>query len=142
MSGRGGKRVGAGRKPILDLEGRLRVGGRCESVQRRIVDARVDQQLVDDIAETNLPEFWRWVNAIPVPDRKAFLASAVFRDHQSSIQSERERLSRTSIDGRYGIGSRVVREVTDWAVSVFGLRLKPTFVRDCWEEYRTFSKKL
>ena len=142
MNGRGGKRLGAGRKPILDCDGRLGVGIRCEFILNRIATARAELQLADDLSQTNLQEFWKWVNSIPVPKRKAFLASPVFRDHQASIAAEREKLNLTQTNGRYGVRRRVIREVTAWAEHQFGHRLRASYIEDCWIEYRGFLRNV
>lgn len=136
MKSRGGARPGAGRKPVLDSWDRISVGIKCEHVLNRIARARVDQQFADDLAETNLPEFWEWINSIPVPERKAFLGSEEAKRHSQAIDHERSVLRRTYINGRYGVRRRVIREVIAWAKVQFDIDLKGSFVEDCWEEYR------
>lgn len=140
MNARGGRRPGAGRKPLLDEWQRLALGSHCERTLERISTGRLAQQRSDDLAETNLPEHWAWVNAIPVSERKAFLGSSVYKEHSASIQEERKALRLTPINGRYGVRRRVIRHAIEWANSQFGVELKPTFVVDCWEEYRALDR--
>lgn len=142
MNGRGGRRQGAGRPSLLSDWDQIVLGSKCEQVLNRIANARVQQQLRDDLAETDLPEQWRWVNSKPLHERKAWRATDEAKEHSESVQDERRALKLTPINGRYGVRRRVLSEVSKWAAAHFGVELKRSFIEDSWERYRALLKEL
>lgn len=127
---------------MLDELERLAVGGKCEEVLQRIASRQEDQQLADDLEQTALPDFWAWINSIPVPERRAFIASRDFKDHRASVEEERRSLKITSPTRPYGVRRRVIREVIEWARDELGVELKASYVEDRWDDFRAYRLRL
>lgn len=62
---RGGKRTGAGRKPILGSDQRLVIGLECEAQWRRAGQARAQKELADYEARHGLDEMLEAMMAVP-----------------------------------------------------------------------------
>jgi hypothetical protein len=82
----GGKREGAGRKPV-DLDLVMKVGRAFRELQKREI-ARKWRSSVEE--KTSIDEYHRWINQIPVRERKAFLHSSRYLEHSESMDAELE----------------------------------------------------
>ena len=136
MAGRGGRRLNAGRKLKLDVYQRLSVGAECERLQNEMVRRRAEILEEEAYQTTALPDFYEWINSIPLGKRSAFLKSKDFEDHAKGVLGERMVLDKAS---KYGTRRRVVANVAKWATLRFAVPILPSFVEDCWEEFRALA---
>lgn len=139
MAGRGGRRLNAGRKLKLDVYQRLSVGAECERLQNEMVKRR--KELLENDAHdfTNLPEWWDWIQSIPVNERAAFTETQDFKDHAKDVAKELTKVPPLEKASKYGTRRRVVANVAKWATLRFAVPILPSFVEDCWEEFRALA---
>ena len=116
----GGKREGAGRKPV-DLDLVMKVGRAFRELQKREI-ARKWRSSVEE--KTSIDEYHRWINQIPVRERKAFLHSSRYLEHSESMDAELEAYGQpVNSDGKpsrlvsaarlYGCNEQIRREVAE-----------------------------
>ena len=116
----GGKREGAGRKPV-DLDLVMEVGRAFRELQKREI-ARKWRSSVEE--KTSIDGYHRWINQIPVRERKAFLHSSRYLEHSESMDAELEAYGQpVNSDGKpsrlvsaarlYGCNEQIRREVAE-----------------------------
>ena len=116
----GGKREGAGRKPV-DLDLVMKVGRAFRELQKREI-ARKWRSSVEE--KTSIDEYHRWINQIPVRERKAFLHSSRYLEHSESMDAELEAYGQpVNSEGKpsrlvsaarlYGCNEQIRREVAE-----------------------------
>ena len=139
----GGKREGAGRKPV-DFNLILKVGQACSELERQEYEAQKYALLND---ETNLQEFFDDINSIPVAERKDFIGSDYHMEHSESVNDELKTLGQLPdvhanssrlihITRPYGSVTRIRREVAH----AFGL--SEMQVKNYLQKYHEFLKDL
>ena len=139
----GGKREGAGRKPV-DFNLVLKVGQAHSELERQEYEAQKYALLND---ETNLQEFFDDINSIPVAERKDFIGSDYHMEHSESVNDELKTLGQLPdvhgnssrlihITRPYGSVTRIRREVAH----AFGL--SEMQVKNYLQKYREFLKDL
>ncbi len=75
---RGGRRVGAGRKPRLTYFEKLAIGAQCERLWREVCQ-RAEKDAIDQ-ATFRAREQWAKAAAVPRGERQAFIESRYFQD--------------------------------------------------------------
>jgi DNA-directed RNA polymerase specialized sigma24 family protein len=80
----GGKRERAGRKPV-DLDLVMKVGRAFRDFQKREINKKW-RSLIEE--KTNIDEYHRLINEIPVNERKAFLQSSDYLEHSTAMDAE------------------------------------------------------
>jgi hypothetical protein len=139
----GGKREGAGRKPV-DFNLVLKVGQAYSELERQEYEAQKYALLND---ETNLQEFFDDINSIPVAERKDFIGSDYHMEHSESVNDELKTLGQLPdvhanssrlihITRPYGSVTLIRREVAH----AFGL--SEMQVKNYLQKYREFLKDL
>ncbi|MEQ3712113.1 hypothetical protein [Lentibacter sp.] len=139
----GGKREGAGRKPV-DFNLVLKVGQAYSELERQEYEAQKYALLND---ETNLQEFFDDINSIPVAERKDFIGSDYHMEHSESVNDELKTLGQLPdvhanssrlihITRPYRSVTRIRREVAH----AFGL--SEMQVKNYLQKYREFLKDL
>jgi hypothetical protein len=139
----GGKREGAGRKPV-DFNLVLKVGQAYSELERQEYEAQKYALLND---ETNLQEFFDDINSIPVAERKDFIGSDYHMEHSESVNDELKTLGQPAdvhghsprlihVTRPYGSITRIRREVADT------LGLSEMQVKNYLQKYRAFLKDL
>lgn len=139
----GGRRAGAGRKPV-DFNLVMKVGQACVELEREEYEAQKHALLND---ETNLQEFFDYINGIPVAERKDFIGSDDHIEHSRSVDNEAAVLAQPAdihrnpsrlirIKNSHGSSTRICREVAD----AFGL--SEVQVKNYLQKYRAFLKGL
>jgi hypothetical protein len=115
----GGKREGAGRKPV-DLDLVMEVGRAFRELQKR----EMARKWRSSKEKTDIDEYHRWINQIPVSERKAFLHSSDYLEHSISMDAELEAYGQpVNSDGKpsrlvsaarlYGCNEQIRREVAE-----------------------------
>jgi hypothetical protein len=139
----GGKRKGAGRKPV-DFNLVLKVGQAYSELERQEYEAQKYALLND---ETNLQEFFHEINSIPVAERKGFIGSDYHLEHSASVDDELKTLGQPAdvhenssrliyITMPYGSMTRIRKEVAE----AFGL--SEVQVKNYLQKYRAFLEGL
>ena len=116
----GGKREGAGRKPV-DLDLVMEVGRAFRELQKREIPRKWRSSVEE---KTSIDEYHRWINQIPVSERKAFLHSSRYLEHSESMDAELEAYGQpVNGDGKpsrlvsaarlYGCNEQIRREVAE-----------------------------
>lgn len=115
----GGKREGAGRKPV-DLDLVMEVGRAFRELQKR----EMARKWRSSKEKTDIDEYHRWINQIPVRERKAFLHSSRYLEHSESMDAELEAYGQpVNSEGKpsrlvsaarlYGCNEQIRREVAE-----------------------------
>lgn len=115
----GGKREGAGRKPV-DLDLVMEVGRAFRELQKR----ETPRKWRSSEEKTTIDEYHSWINQIPVSERKAFLHSSRYLEHSESMDAELEAYGQpVNSDGKpsrlvsaarlYGCNEQIRREVAE-----------------------------
>jgi len=138
MSGHGGKRKGAGRKPALPLHQRLLIGAECE------------QKWIALAQRKAIEKYKRTPRGRRISDIQAGA-------HQISLQFRRKnhpRLEEISDDIDFEVGNRgryislpvcrprsgdratIIKEVARQCCAEFGRLFTDRFIDECWREYR------
>jgi hypothetical protein len=140
----GGRRDGAGRPKLLSDDMIFDVGEVCEALQIKAYWRRLEavKQAINS-EKTNLPDFYEYINSIPVEKRPDFLKSQEFIDHRRSIDAELKHLGQsTGTDGKSSrfleISQKRIYGVNEVIYSVVGeyFQLSRNQVRRCWAKYR------
>jgi len=116
----GGKRDGAGRKPV-DLDLVLKVGKAFRELQKREKTRKWHSSMEE---QTNIHEYHRFINEIPVSERKAFLQSSDYVEHSKAMDDELEAYGQPmNSDGKpsrlvrtarlYGCNEKIRKEVAE-----------------------------
>lgn len=139
---KGGKRPNAGRKPTLDFFETLRIGDLCEERWRQDIQARLaDQQRQFVEIDTAMQDFWNQVNAIPLSERKAWLASEEAQEHSKCIDKE----LRSSGQGRvvsFRVSMPYGKRKSIIACVAKANGLTPRRVEAAWRELRKFRRSI
>jgi hypothetical protein len=151
-SRRGGKRQGAGRKPILSAVERLDRGADVNARLLGATQAWVRARVEANYERYNLKEKWARVHSIPVAERQRWsqrstddgstAGDAVF-DVRDAIRAAGSKKVVVS-PGRAGYRLRcqiIATVAADWSRDL-GQNISPRFVERCLEEYRAFESWL
>jgi len=139
----GGKREGAGRKPV-DFNLVLSVGQACLEMEQQMLEDR-RRSLLED--HTNLQDFFDDVNSIEVDERKAFIGSAYHKEHSKSVDDEAKAIGQPAdVDGT---PSRLIR-ITNPRGSITLIRkdvakafgISEGQVKSYLQKYRAFLRSL
>ena len=139
----GGKRKGAGRKPV-DSDLVMKVGQACIKLEQQEYSNQKQALLIE---QTNLQEFYDYINAIPLDERKDFIGSNDYKEHTRSVSDEVAALGQPAgthgtpsrllrINKSHGSSIRIRREVAE----TFGI--SEVQVKNYLQEYRAFLKNL
>ena len=139
----GGKRAGAGRKPV-DLDLVLRVGQAFRELEQQAYSTQKQALLAE---QTNLQEFYDYINAIPLDERKDFIFSDDYKEHSRSVSDEVAALGQPAdtnvtpsrllrIKKPHGSSISIRREVAE----AFGI--SEVKVKNYLQKYRAFLKDL
>lgn len=139
----GGKREGAGRQPV-DFDLVMKVGQACTKLEQQEYSTQKQALLVE---QTNLQEFYDYINAIPLDERREFIGSNDYKEHSKSVSDEVAALGQPAdthgtpsrllrIKKSHGSITRIRREVAD----AFGL--SEVQVKNYLQKYRAFLKDL
>lgn len=79
----GGERENAGRKPIVDELTRLKVGAKCEAMQREKAEI-VKAKTINETLST-LQELQEKANQIPLQERPGWLDKEAGQDYQDDV---------------------------------------------------------
>ena len=145
---RGGRRAGAGRKPVLSELSRLAIGARCEELWRNEWKAGVKRAVT--AATATVAVEWQSVNAIPVAERKRWLRPNAYDDHRDNIEfalreqqkiaasDERDPCRGIRIVPRRPKGRReaIVDQVSEEQSAKRGVLVSRRLVESCWKEFR------
>ena len=116
----GGKREGAGRKPV-DLDLVMKVGRAFRELQKREMARKWRSSVAE---KTNIDGHHRWINQIPMSERKAFLHSSDYLEHSKAMDAELEAYGQpmnsdwkpsrlVSAARLYGCNEQIRREVAE-----------------------------
>jgi hypothetical protein len=153
---RGGRRKGAGRKPLLPALARLDAGALTHNrIQQAAHDAFV--QGVRRHQTTELHDLWRKLNAIPVADRLKWFkatrgthgeykaendASAIGAlRFDAELEIGRQRVFLNPGKAAYRVRERVLREVAAEKSKLYDVKISPRMIERCLKEYRKFLKE-
>lgn len=153
----GGRRVGAGRPPVLDSLERLAIGADCEKISndlwRSELQTKLNKLFEDyDEARADAPR--------GSPDeRKRWLASSAFEIYQNDIREERRSIAEI-VDGNLPAAGAtpmavyvsakkprnvrpviIARVACEWSQRL-GRKINPSTVRLCWIEARAIRDRM
>lgn len=139
----GGKREGAGRKPV-EFGLIMKVGQACLKLEQQAYQEQ-KRSLLED--QTNLQEFFDYINSIPVNERKDFIGSDDHIEHSKLVDEEARSLERPAyIHGNpsrllhlkkpHGSQKRIRREVAE----AFGI--SENQVKNYLQNYRAFVRQI
>lgn len=152
---RGGRRPGAGRPRKRPWTTEFEIGQACEVLWREETQKQLEYRLNRLLtAETSIQTLWDSVNAIPVSQRRAWLASDAYEDHRGDIDAWLHKRAGTQFDertGRYskeadrrirladrpakGTRGRIIVEIAER----YGVSTDTT--NRLWKAYRRFEKR-
>ena len=153
---RGGFRANAGRKPLLSDIDRLEVGIQCETEFLSAAKAKEEAAFESVFAQSDYAAVIAKINTIPVHLRLKWLESEECEQHLADVELERHAVAVTDPDGGEsasrivsippqkptGVRKRIVTAVAeDWSNRI-GRRITPSTVTRCWEEARSFIKRI
>lgn len=151
---RGGRREGAGRKPILDEDQRLLIGSRCQQLWE---DKQHDALMAHSQEGSKLIQVeYDKINKIPIHERKAWGDSEAQQDHLDNIEfALREAQGIDADDDRmpssvtnYSVprikGQRkpIIIQVADESSIDYGIFISERTVEACWKEWRKVLKEI
>jgi hypothetical protein len=150
----GGKRTGAGRKPILDELERWIIGAKCERMWREECRKKED----DAIAEVtdHVREDWDRARAIPQSARADWLEREQEdgNPHTDGVRvalqvmqkldgnAEPNRALTVKAGKPQGKQTEIVQRVALEESDQRGIEVKARLVRECWKEFRHLQKRL
>jgi hypothetical protein len=149
---RGGKRAGAGRKPVTDSFGRVMIGAECEKRFGSIWQEARDRVWCERAAEVRAAQ--QEFKDVPVADRAAFRNSQ--RGHELAEEVEQairavrntpdwveqtNRVFSPSAPRPKGHKARICQEVAAEYSARWHVHLTTRFVRECWDFYRRFERE-
>ena len=141
----GGKRENAGRKPIVDELTRLKVGAKCEAMQREKAETIKTKTIHETLS--SLQELQERANRLPLQERPGWPEKEAGQDHiddmsftLQTIQNlgdeiEPTKAMRIKLKKPWGASEEIIKKVA--AESSLTERL----VRTCWDEYRQFLRE-
>ena len=151
---RGGRRLNAGRKPILSDLQRFCVGMQCEGDFKAAAAAKQKAEIERVLAQSDYDAVIAKVHTIPVHKRKEWLQSQEYDAHCADIELELHALAGTDPDGGQdaprlftvfpqrptGVRNDIIEKVAaDWATRI-GKPISISTVTRCWEEARELLK--
>lgn len=167
MSGHGGRRNGAGRKPALSPDESLILADECHrrllSVESKRRNEVAKASLAKDPAITLADEHLRRLNAIPIADRLAWVAAGcpsetdddemddtalpvILADRQSCLEKLPLRGRRVLIPRVYGgaseLRAQIIREVSEVAEELIGRPVTVSRVATAWRDHIRHLKRL
>jgi len=149
---RGGARKKPGPKPKLEWIDKISVGARFEELWR-------EKKLANEIAavsaatETVAVE-WSKVQAIPVSERKKWLASAAYDDHVENVEYALQqdqglqdhetpsRIVQIKPKRLNGLRKQIIAEVATLESFERGVEITPRMVETCLKEFRKLEQEL
>lgn len=151
---RGGRRLGAGRKPALGTIERLAIGAQCERLWQEEWSASLDRTKND--ALRGLSREWKEADSVPVPERASWLGTLAGEEYLENVEFARRELLQIPDENeepaprlihfngprpkshRKGIMSAVAREQSLLRAVPISVRL----VEACWKEFRALQRRL
>lgn len=147
MSGRGGRRTGSGRPLKIEIMARLWIGARCENLFRAEWDARIENSQDNLKSATDIEMLWAQARSIPLAHRECWHVSDDAKLYRADVEIERADLK--NLYGRakpvkrpYGVHEKIIAQVIDESEERYGQAFKASFIRDCWDEFRSFEKSI
>lgn len=152
---RGGKREGAGRKPVLDAWERLAVGAACEALWREAWAAAYREAV--DRATARLRREWARAQAIPPETRAQWLRGQEGGDYiddvdfarredagmaDADIDLEAPRLLRVRPPRPKGKRQGIVEQVAWQKTEALGRTVSARMATECWKEFRRVQGSL
>lgn len=162
-NGHGGARRGAGRPPKWSFDDVLTIGQACE-VKWREASKRAEEARFAALAnQDKIQALGEGVQAIPVPERKTWLASPEYEDHSGEIESLLHKRAGNHVIGGFeaeeetyggdyeggaprvmhistrpprGTRKQIIAEIS----AQFGL--PESTLDNLWQEYRRFKREL
>jgi hypothetical protein len=147
-------RIGAGRKPKLDLFDRIAVGSECENRFNQIwveggKRAWSDRKGMPELRATH-EEF----RAISASERPAFRSSDRGRELAEEVEEAVRALRKTpewvghpsrlfslTTPRPKGVKEHICQDVAAHYSATSGLALTARFVQGCWDDYRRFERR-
>ena len=155
---RGGKRAGAGRKPgsVLSFDVRFDIGLECESRWETLRDERAKAERAKLLSIGEYNDRIAEVQAIPVADRAAYLASYEYEYHASDVEEacrsmagmnendegEAPTVFRPLTPRPYAQKAAIIESVATWASDRFSQQVSHSAIKVCWTEYCSFISRL
>lgn len=155
MTHHGGARRGAGRPRKWIFDDVLTIGQACEVKWREASKRAVEARFAALANQDKIQALWEGVQAIPVPQRKAWLESEAYKDHSGDIESWLHARAGTpfnDVTANYkGKAPRVVtlstkppkrtrQRIIAEIAKQFGL--PDSAVDNLWQAYRRFEREL
>ena len=149
-NGHGGKRKGAGRKPILTLHQEIVIGQTCERLLESAA-LRAFNRRKRDLFEnqTELSYHWKSVNKLTLDRRGELVKTELLQYYEDNIEAELKlfqpykamdqkapRLLRISKRPPKGTRGKVIAG----ASKIF--KLKPSQIDNIWQKYRRLAKSI
>ena len=152
---RGGPRPGAGRpKGSRKLRGLARwaIGGHCEEIWREAQRAATDEAVAK--ATKHFRKEMAYVDAVPLDERTAWLASCAYEDHKDNVRfalQTDQGLDDDQEPARYitvvakrpmGLKDEIIKKVAAEESAKHGIDIAPRYVKTCWSEFRKMQQSL
>lgn len=147
---RGGRREGAGRKPVLDIMARLAVGAHCERLWRDEQALSAERAIAK--ATSNVRVEWKKAASIPISKRGSWLRSDAYRDFKDDVElaireqlgtpdddEDTPRILRIDVPRPKGKRDAIIKHVATQESATRGTEIAESMVRNCWKEFRLFS---
>lgn len=145
---RGGAREGAGRRPILSDEQRLKIGAAIHRRLWRKTQAEFVRSVEAKFGDDNLRALWASLEATPRAGRRKVDPEAL-ADHLADIQAE---IEEGGLQGRRyfrgptrvapGIRGPIIRSVARAASRLLRASVSERTVERCLEEYRAIEARV
>ena len=155
MNRHGGARSGAGRPPKWSFDHVLTIGQACEVKWRDASKLAVEARFAALANQEKIQALWEGVQAIPVPQRKAWLESEAYKDHSGDIESWLHARAGTPFDDvTANYEGKAPRVVTISTKPPKGTRQRivgevametgqsESVVDNLWQAYRRFEREL
>lgn len=146
MSGRGGKRPGAGRKPSLTWEEQLIVAGECEKRWHSLIEDKRKAMLDALMRKADYRELVRRAREVPVAERPSWRTTYEGEDHADDVvgairamrgmpadsEEEPSRVFHLAPSRPYRARAAIKETVAKWASEKFGKSVSLRTVESCW----------
>lgn len=150
MAKHGGSRVGAGRKLLLTAIQRMEIGANCEKEWKELYIAAEEKARAELPQASGIDDLIREINEIPVGERKSAETQLQVEDHAKDLQyllDHQARLISPELEGSrilprvqpkrpYGAKKAVIASAATHFTAAFGVEVKPSIVKKCWDEWR------
>jgi hypothetical protein len=151
---KGGAGRGQGRKPVLTEYERISVGSRCERIWRIKIEDRLREVIAKETSIVR--QLWEQANAVPPPDREAWLRSQDGWDYIDDVEfALREQFGISPDDPRpaprmiqltaprpLGTRQSIISIVAAEESAARHKSISNRLVEACWKEYRQMVQEI